>query len=332
MIDVVLALLPVVAFLVLLHRLDSFDLVGPRTVTRALALGILAAGVCVLLNRQIVDLAGLDPRSYSRTFAPWVEEGAKALFVAAFVLRGRTGFLVDAAIVGFAVGTGFALVENAAYLWQIEGASHWLWGVRGFGTAVMHGGAAAITALVAQGWAIRSDRHARRGLLIGWVLAALLHTVFNQFLLPPVPTTAILLVTMPLLLLAAFDRSEKHTRQWLGADFDSEAQLLEALLGEGLPDSSVGRYLASLRERFEADKVVDLFCLLRLHLELSIRAKGRLLAREAGLDIPVDQNVRDQLEELAHLERSVGATARLALHPIRRLGVRDLWKLSLLGD
>ena len=53
----------------------------------------------------------------------------------------------DAAIYGFAVGTGFALVENVYYLLSLPGAPAALWIVRGFGTAVMHGGTTAILAM-----------------------------------------------------------------------------------------------------------------------------------------------------------------------------------------
>ena len=35
--------------------------------------------------------------------------------------------------------------------------------------------------------------------------------------------------------------------------------------------------------------VANMFCLLRLELELSIQAKAMLLARQAGVDVPVDE-------------------------------------------
>ena len=60
----------------------------------------------------------------------------------------RIGFLVDAAIFGFAVGTGFALAENLYYLHLAAEAGMGTWIVRGFGTALMHGGATALFAVM----------------------------------------------------------------------------------------------------------------------------------------------------------------------------------------
>ena len=60
----------------------------------------------------------------------------------------RIGFLIDAAILGFAVGTGFATVENLYYLERVRDAGMGTWIVRGFGTALMHGGSTAIFAMM----------------------------------------------------------------------------------------------------------------------------------------------------------------------------------------
>ena len=70
--------------------------------------------------------------------------------------RGRVGFLVDAAILGFAVGAGFALVENVEYLRALSERELGLWLVRGLGTAILHGATTAIVAILAKGL---GDRH-----------------------------------------------------------------------------------------------------------------------------------------------------------------------------
>jgi hypothetical protein len=61
-----------------------------------------------------------------------------------------------------------------------------------------------------------------------------------------------------------------------------------------------------------------------------VKAKGILLAREAGFDLPPDQESRDQLGELRHLEKTIGPTGRLALKPIFNMSSRDLWQVYLL--
>ena len=73
-----------------------------------------------------------------------------------------------------------------------------------------------------------------------------------------------------------------------------------------------------------------MMCLLRVHLELSIRAKGILMAREAGLPIEVAEDARANLRELRYLERSIGPTGRLALQPMLQTSSRHLWQIYML--
>jgi hypothetical protein len=74
-----------------------------------------------------------------------------------------------------------------------------------------------------------------------------------------------------------------------------------------------------------------MMCLLRLHAELAIRAKGVLMMREAGFDVAPDPAVKDKLEELRYLEKNIGTTGLRALNPFLRTSTRDLWQLSVLG-
>ncbi len=77
--------------------------------------------------------------------------------------------------------------------------------------------------------------------------------------------------------------------------------------------------------------VADLLCYLRLHTELALRAKGVLMMRENGFDVPVDEATRDKFAELDYLEKSIGKTGVLALKPMLHMGHQDLWQLHMLG-
>jgi hypothetical protein len=78
--------------------------------------GALVAVACYFANAAILNLIHLEFTTYSRYVAPVVEELLKALVIVWLIHANRIGFLVDAAIFGFAVGTGFALVENVYFL------------------------------------------------------------------------------------------------------------------------------------------------------------------------------------------------------------------------
>jgi protease PrsW len=177
------------------------------------------------------------------------------------------------------------------------------------------------------------DQAARLGkgaFVPGLLVAIVVHATFNQLSASPFVTAAILLATMPVLLLAAFEYSERSTREWLASGFDGEMEMLESILEGAVAETAVGRYLETLRAKFDPMVVADLFCLLTIHLELSLRAKGMLLARAAGVEVPVDASVRANLEEMRYLEKTVGPTGCLAILPLRRTSRRDLWQILLL--
>ena len=111
---------------------------------------------------------------------------------------------------------------------------------------------------------------------------------------------------------------------------DSDLELLESIVSGEALETRIGAYLHTLQARFPGEVVADMLCLLRIQAELAIRAKGLLLAREAGLDAPVGDDVRANLAELRYLERSIGRTGLLALAPILRRSSRDVWQVYLL--
>ena len=141
---------PVLIFLGVLIYLDSYKLVRLRWVVFAIALGGAAAAVSYSINGMLLSRLAIDFTIYSRYVSPVVEESAKALVLIWFIRSQRTGFLVDASIFGFAVGTGFALLENAYYLRSLPDTHFVVWIIRGLGTAVMHGGTTAIFAIGSQ--------------------------------------------------------------------------------------------------------------------------------------------------------------------------------------
>ena len=332
MLAIVVALLPVLAFLALLVALDSFKLVAPARLARAAAAGGAVALACLPVNAWMMAGSADAHLLTSRYFAPLLEESLKAGVVAVIVWRRGAGFLVDAAILGFAVGAGFALVENVHYLWALRGSGAGLWIVRGFGTAILHGATAAIAAILTQHLLERRERRRPADLAPGWVAAFALHSAFNHFVLPPAAATLLLLVALPPLVLIVFERSERATRSWVNDGMDVDLEAMGLLLSTGFAQSRAGRYLQELKARFPGPVVADMFCLLRIDLELAIRAKGILMAREAGLELPADETISARLEERRYLRHAIGPTGLLALRPLQPQRARDGWHELVLRE
>jgi RsiW-degrading membrane proteinase PrsW (M82 family) len=327
---VLLGLVPVACFLGVLVALDSYKLVKLRNVLAVLAAGAAIAGASYGINGELLDRLDIEFITYTRYVAPPMEELLKAAVLVALIRGHRIGFLVDAAIVGFATGTGFAMVENLLYLRIAPDAPLGAWFVRGFGTAIMHGGATAIFGVMGLAMVERAQRFGVLAFVPGFLLAVALHSAFNHFFFSPFISTIGIAIVLPVILQLVFARSEAAMGKWLGTGFDADTEMLELINSGRLSDSPVGRYLTQLKEKFQGPVVADLVCYLRLHTELALRAKGVLMMRENGFEVPIDEPTREKFAEMTYLEKSIGPTGRMALQPMLHMSHKDLWQLYML--
>lgn len=332
MLAALVALVPVLIFLALLVILDSFKLVKTSAVAFAIGAGMAAAILSIPVTQRVEALTHASPLVVVRYIGPLVEETLKLAFIALLLYRKRIGFPVDAGVLGFAVGAGFSLVENVVFLRTLTDGTLTLWLVRGLGTAILHGGTTSIAAMIAKMLSEGSPNTLVRPLASGWGAAMVLHSAYNHLLLPPVYATLFVLIVFPLLILVVFERSEQATREWVGAGLDLDVELLQLISSETFQVTRFGTYLEELRERFPGPVVVDMFCLLRLELELSVQAKGLLIAREAGLALAPHPDIAAGLEELRHLRASIGPTGLLALTPLHVTSHRDEWHRYLVAE
>ena len=136
--------------------------------------------------------------TYSRYVSPVIEETLKALIIVYLIRTQRIAFLVDAAIYGFAVGTGFAVVENLYYLAMRPDSHMAVWVVRGFGTAIMHGGATAIFAIVSVALSEKRPGDHRRSCPVSLRPSCCIRPSTTFLFLPVLSTLGILIALPPL--------------------------------------------------------------------------------------------------------------------------------------
>jgi hypothetical protein len=296
-----------------------------------MATGAVAAGLSYLLNNLAFAQFHGSFVTYSRYVSPWIEESLKAALLVFLIRTRRVGLPVDAGIAGFAIGTGFAVIENLYYLAARPHTALAVQAIRGFGTAIMLGGTAAILAMISNTLYERRPGGGLHLLLPGLCAAVALHTGYNYLLARPALATLATLLVLPFVIYLVFDHSERVLRDWIEADLESDVKLLEAISTGTFLDSPSGRYLQALRERFKGEQLADMLCYLRVHGELAVRAKGLLLLRETGMpEPPLDGETRGRLAELAQLERAIGNTGMLALRPLMMSTGKEIWQLTLL--
>jgi protease PrsW len=332
--NIVLSILPVFIFLIVLIYIDSFKLIKHKTLLITLIVGALSALIAMYVNIWLLELLNMGRNFvlYSRYVAPFVEELLKVLFPIYLLKSRKFAFMVDGAIYGFAVGAGFAFIENLFYLNTLQDPNLLLWVVRGFGTAVMHGGSTAIFAILLKSILDRKVSEKWYYFIPPLLTAILIHSLFNHFFWGPLITVAAQLIFLPVLIIVAFKYSEKVLKEWLDLGLDVDVWLLDNIINGTIHDTKIGEYLDSLKKTFPGEMIADMLCYLRLHVELSIHAKGVLLMREAGFDVNIDRDTREKFMELKHLQKTIGKTGQLALSPIMLNTARDLWQFYFIDE
>ena len=327
-----LSILPVILFLFALELVDTYKLLALRRVLRSVAVGCGVAIICYALNTAVYRSGIVSAGIWARSGAPVIEEIGKALYVAWLLRSNRVGFMVDTAISGFAVGAGFAVLENLTYIPDLSATGLVTSAIRGLGTAMMHGGATAIFGTVSANLSeIRSSR-SPLVYLPGLAFAVVIHLLYNQPFLHPVTSAVVILLTLPAAMAFVFWRSEAALEKWLGTKLDKDIDLLQMITSGTFSSSRAGSYLRSLENTFAPEVLGDMLCYVQLSLELSARAKGDLLRREMGFPVPSDPELPGQLRELVWLESRIGRAGKLALSPLIGQSQRDLWELQQLAE
>jgi RsiW-degrading membrane proteinase PrsW (M82 family) len=325
--EIPIGLGPVVVFLLVLQRLDSFRLVGVYAIGLTICAGAALAAASYVINGAAIDLTHFGLPSYTRYVSPVIEECLKAGILIYLFSRNRIGFMVDAAIIGFAVGTGFALIENIYFLYAFPDANIGVWVIRGFGTALMHGGATAIFGVLAQSLTERHAKFSWFWYLPGLAAAIVLHSIFNHFPDSPLVATLGTLVVLPVTLLLVFAKSEQSIHKWLLTDYESHERLLADMRSGEFAHSEAGRFVGDLVDKLDAAHVADMFAYIQLHTELVLRAEQMLLAREKGEKQTASPEDHARFTELHELERKIGRTAMLTLWPHLHFSRQELSEL-----
>jgi len=322
--------LPVLLFLSALVHFDAHKLVRLPIVLFTLAGGAAAAAAAYLINTYLIGVLNVEFTNYMRLGAPFIEEILKALIVVILIQTNRVGFAFDSAILGFAAGAGFALAENFYYLHAAGGGHIAVWVIRGFGAAIMHGGATAIFAMMGHVITLKNPALGVLGYLPGLALAIALHSAFNFFLKFPVSSTVVMMLALPAIMTVILRRDQKSIHDWLQVDFAEHKKLLEHIRSGEYEHSGAGRFLAKLRDRFDKGVVDKMVYYIELHTELVLTAEEVLQARENDEKILISTETREKLLRLHALEKEIGKTGLLALRPHLHFNRHELWELYML--
>lgn len=335
----VVALAPVQLLLLLFAALDVFHLLRLREILLLLLLGAVAALATVPVSWLFLHAGALQFSTYSHWVAPFVEEVMKCAVIVALFAANRIGFKVDAAISGFAVGAGFSFVENLLYLNLFGDHDFGEWLIRGLGTAVMHGGTAALFAIISHQLTereIRAEvcewRLEPLRFLPGLAAAILIHAGFNQLVRWPAVALAATLLLVPLTLILVFWYSSRECRHWLVDDIRKHRHVLAQLHREGLGALIGEARLEALSNTFRGRAPFPLIQeYVELHMILALRAE-ELFYDDLREKHPAPSDAdRAKLLRLQELKRELGKTVVATLATLLPLTRMDMWEIAELA-
>ena len=338
LLNIAIALLPALLLLALFYRFEAFNLVRFPQFLGFLALGGALAAVAYAANGALLTATSLDFATYSRFVAPVVEELLKASPIILLFALNKIGFKIDAAIIGFTIGAGFSIAENAYELYLFPGSGIGVWMVRGLGTAVMHGGATALFAVVShemtdeQAEAKAAQYRFKPWLFIpGLAAATVMHAGFNMFVDHPLQLMFVAFTIVPLSLFAVLSIGQGAARKWIMADNKVHEELLADLEDGDFARSEIGQAVCVIADKFNEGLRQEVFDYIALHTEIVLRAERLMLARGEGeRGEPTDED-RDRFERLRVLEVNIGRAGLRALRPLLHFSRNDLWEMQMLG-
>ena len=325
MISFVAALLPVAVYIFVVYELDSFALLNVKKLLLLVGFGMLAALICFGLF-WVLD--AFVPERTSEIVYPILEELIKSIPLLILARKKRIVFFIDSVICGAAVGGGFSILENVFYLvlGDLEMGTVLF---RGLEVALIHMGC---TALMASSFMfmVRLAERAKGHLSIKkadvamavllFVAPLVIHVLHNALHFNPFLQFFFLFATMAGLLYWTYQYDGDMIHRWLDRGLDKQVSLLQSIKEGHLGDTKTGEYLMSVKESFPPEVFFDVICYVQLNVELSVAAKSRFMMREAGLDLPLDEEqintYLSQYEEFKILERGLGKTARMTIAPV----------------
>lgn len=316
-----ISILPIFLYLGILMALDSFSLVRWGRLTLAIGSGIASCIVAFLL---------FSYTNYSECApAPILEELLKGIVICILIRRKKIAFAIDATIYGAAVGGGFALLENLLYAYYTPDMLIGTAVFRGLGTAIMHMGLTATFSLL-----LLMFSHRKVDTFIGFIPAIIpsmiLHFLFNRFIIEPFIMLAFDLVVFTAIFYFLFLQNQKSIYRWLDNTMESDSRLLAAMKRGEFSGTNAGQYLLTVKEQFKPEVFFDMYCYVKIFLELSLCAKRNLMLSEAGIEVPKDDLIVDNIKEFKNLEKNIGKTGKIALAPIIKVKDVDNWMINSL--
>lgn len=327
---VIAAVIPL-GFLYAIKAIDFYQTGSIKLIAISGGWGIIAYLLAARINPALVVNGLASKDAVVRFAAPVIEEILKGIILLSLVRRTDFKYFLDGAIYGFTVGIGFAIVENFEYVLGRPSIAIELAISRVLSTNLIH---ATTTALI--GVALGSARFKRSALyrtlylLGGLTLAITIHSGFNNM----VNSGVALLFAFAAgfagagIIYFAARRGLKDEKSWVHEKIGATEGVTtgEAKVVRRLEDAD--ELLASLAERFGADKASQCEKFLFMQAQLAIQVKMVEKMQDEKMRLAIQLQMNELRGKMDQARREVGAYCMLYLRNIFPENDAALMKLT----
>ncbi|MEN8241858.1 MAG: PrsW family glutamic-type intramembrane protease [Chloroflexota bacterium] len=324
--------IPGISLYIIFSR-DFFSTGSNRFIGWSFFWGTAAFGLAYLTNSYLLNTAGIDWSTVVRFIAPVEEEIYKGLILIFLVRRKQFTYFVDGAIYGFAIGIGFAIVENLEYLLSTDQSVQLMVAVvRVISTNLMHATGSSIIG-IAFGLS-RSRRRTGQILypLIGLILSGILHVIFNVISNSAFNSTIVLIITITIIgmvgfgmIIFAIRRGLKESRANIEEKLGMKDRVTAGETRAVLSLKAIDDILEPLAEMFGAEKAIHIEKLLKLQARMGILRKNLEDIQDENLLESTREDMEETRAQMEQERQAIGSYAMVYLRGVFPEDDSPLW-------
>jgi RsiW-degrading membrane proteinase PrsW (M82 family) len=280
------------------------------------------------LQTALQENQNLSSEQIALGLAPLSEEALKGFLLVWLAQNGRLSYSTEGTTYGFAIGTGFAILENGLYITTHPEAALSVALSRVLSVSVMHASTTALLGTIVGTYALQPTRLQRRWALLAWALASLIHGGFN-FLALRLSGQAVLLAGMGvgLLSLAAV---VWQIRASVRLDSRSiRRELLDSLSSGELAATLQPRHLADHLEAeapaLGQERMQRVYQYARLQAQRGLLRQSLLTAQHGTARPLLERDLARVEQQLDVLRRGMGLYTWLWLRSVLPSSEAELW-------
>ena len=316
-------------FLGIIRKVDFYQVGEYHLILISLGGGVLAYLFASLTNITLRLSSMLDPRTIELFIAPVLEEILKGLVLLCLIRFSRFTFSVDGALYGFAIGIGFAILENYEYIFRDISIGLVVALQRVFSANLVHATGAAIIGIALGVFHLRRAGARWLILALGLFLAIGQHMIYNIIsysgtsLVGAFGIGILGTVFIYLAMLSGKRQAQNWIKQKLGMGdrvTRGEVAVVEHLL-------SMDDLMLPVVERFGAGTAVKVEKLLYLQARLGIKRKTlESFQNNKKMRKALEVEMREMRMKMEKARREIGAYAMLFVRGLFTEEMISVWE------